>query len=213
MKSRGLSWIVQSVDDTPYIRRRLRCHSARQRRLERHAALSTVISPDSTIKFVPNGPGFIDHDGALGMKMGWWRNIPGSQLEITGRRVDPAAPPLRACIPHGYPDHFPIQLRRISHTWLLGNLREHWPAKPDAGPGCRIHCSRSDIAFERPAARMASDRWLMDARSCAASNESNSMGDVWIGCRCRTEVRPTRSPIGADARLLTDRRSVLWTSA
>ena len=69
-------------------------------------ALRTVHREDSTFKFVPNGPGFVDHDGALGIKWGWWRNIPASQLEITGRRIDAAAPPLRAYIPPGYPEHF-----------------------------------------------------------------------------------------------------------
>lgn len=71
-----------------------------------NGALRTVIPPDSKFRFIPDGPGFIDHDGALGIKMGWWRNIPGSQLEITGRRVDAGAPPLRAYIPSGYPEHF-----------------------------------------------------------------------------------------------------------
>jgi hypothetical protein len=53
-----------------------------------------------------NGWNEIDHDGALGIKMGWWRTIAGSPLEITGRRIDAPAAPLRAYIPLGYPDHF-----------------------------------------------------------------------------------------------------------
>jgi hypothetical protein len=47
------------------------------------------------------GPEFVDADGAVDMKFGWWRAVPG-QLRITGRRLDAAAPPLRADIPDGY---------------------------------------------------------------------------------------------------------------
>jgi hypothetical protein len=47
------------------------------------------------------GPDFVDADGAVDMKFGWWRAVPG-QLRITGRRLDAAAPPLRADIPGGY---------------------------------------------------------------------------------------------------------------
>jgi hypothetical protein len=68
--------------------------------------LGTVLWRDSTFKFVPDGPGFIDHDGALGIKVGWWRTTPGGQLDITGRRIDAPAAPLRAYIPPGYPEHF-----------------------------------------------------------------------------------------------------------
>jgi hypothetical protein len=71
-----------------------------------NAALGTILPLGSRFKFVPDGPGFIDHDGALGIKMGWWRTIAGSRLEITGRRIDAAAAPLRAYIPMGYPEHF-----------------------------------------------------------------------------------------------------------
>jgi hypothetical protein len=40
-------------------------------------------------------------DGSVGMKFGWWRNIPG-HLRITGRRLDANAPSLRATVPYGY---------------------------------------------------------------------------------------------------------------
>jgi hypothetical protein len=36
-----------------------------------------------------------------GWKFGWWRSVPG-KLSITGRRLDAAAPPLRASVPDGY---------------------------------------------------------------------------------------------------------------
>jgi len=47
------------------------------------------------------GPDFVDADGAVDMKFGWWRAVRG-YLRITGRRLDAPAPPLRADIPGGY---------------------------------------------------------------------------------------------------------------
>jgi hypothetical protein len=47
------------------------------------------------------GPEFVDPDGSVGMKFGWWRAVPG-HLGIMGRRLDAAAPPLRADVPSGY---------------------------------------------------------------------------------------------------------------
>src|SRR3954468_15336164 len=47
----------------------------------------------------------VNADGSLGgMKWPWWRGAPG-RLTIEGRRLDAAAPPLRADIPEGYGDH------------------------------------------------------------------------------------------------------------
>ena len=40
-------------------------------------------------------------DGSVGWKLGWWRSVRGS-LEISGRRLDAEAPPLRARVPDGY---------------------------------------------------------------------------------------------------------------
>lgn len=45
------------------------------------------------------GPEFFRPDG--GAKFGWYRSVPGT-LQITGRRLDGAAPPLRADVPSGY---------------------------------------------------------------------------------------------------------------
>jgi hypothetical protein len=50
---------------------------------------------------VIDGTGFVDADGAVGMKFGWWRAVPG-KLRITGRRLDAAAPPARGDVPDGY---------------------------------------------------------------------------------------------------------------
>lgn len=47
--------------------------------------------------FRPGGPGFVDRDGALGMKVGWERKKKG-HLQISGRRMDASAPPARAYI-------------------------------------------------------------------------------------------------------------------
>ncbi len=44
---------------------------------------------------------FVDEDGAVGMKFGWWRESAG-ELTITGRRLDGPAPPARGEVPSGY---------------------------------------------------------------------------------------------------------------
>ncbi len=46
-------------------------------------------------------PRFIDADGAVSMKFGWWRVAPG-RLQITGFRRDPPAPPAMGDVPDGY---------------------------------------------------------------------------------------------------------------
>jgi len=59
--------------------------------------------PDGTVVFKPGGAGFVLPDGSLSMKFGWQRGVRGV-LTIDGRRLDAAAPPLRAHIPPGYGD-------------------------------------------------------------------------------------------------------------
>jgi hypothetical protein len=49
------------------------------------------------------GPDYVEPDGSVGMKFGWWRSVPGT-LQITGRRLDRAAPAVRAHVPSGYGD-------------------------------------------------------------------------------------------------------------
>jgi len=66
-------------------------------------ALGTLLWPQGKVVFVPGGSGFILEDGSLSMKFPWWRGVTG-KLTITGRRLDGAAPPLRARIPGGYGD-------------------------------------------------------------------------------------------------------------
>ena len=62
-------------------------------------ALAVVLPADGKFVFRPQGPGFIDHDGALGIKVGWSVKKPG-RLEITGRRLDGSAPRARAYTPY-----------------------------------------------------------------------------------------------------------------
>lgn len=58
--------------------------------------------PDGIVVFKPGAAGSLEADGALGMKFWWWRPVKGGKLEITGRRLDAAAPPMRADVPIGY---------------------------------------------------------------------------------------------------------------
>jgi hypothetical protein len=58
---------------------------------------------DGTVVFKPDGPGFVLPDGSLSMKFGWQRGVRGA-LTIDGRRLDAAAPALRASIPRVYGD-------------------------------------------------------------------------------------------------------------
>jgi hypothetical protein len=46
-------------------------------------------------------PRFVESDGSIGWKLGWWRIVSGT-LMISGRRLDAPAPPLRASVPDGY---------------------------------------------------------------------------------------------------------------
>jgi hypothetical protein len=62
-----------------------------------NGSLEVVLWPESKFVFAPDGPGFMDQDGALGMKVGWWRFRQG-RLQIRGRRLDGDAGPARAYI-------------------------------------------------------------------------------------------------------------------
>ena len=57
--------------------------------------LQAWMPPDGTFIFKPGGAGFVDRDGALGIKFGWNRLVPG-RLQVGGRRLDGDAPPARA---------------------------------------------------------------------------------------------------------------------
>jgi hypothetical protein len=47
---------------------------------------------------------FVESDGSIGWKLGWWRIVSGT-LIISGRRLDATVPPLRASVPDGYGAH------------------------------------------------------------------------------------------------------------
>jgi hypothetical protein len=67
-------------------------------------SLAAVLPENGTFVFKPGGPGFVDTDGALGIKVGWDARKRGTLL-VKGRRLDGAAGPARAYIPHSYDDH------------------------------------------------------------------------------------------------------------
>lgn len=58
-------------------------------------ALNIILLAGSKYVFKPGGAGFVDRDGALGIKVGWERLKKG-QLRVTGHRLDGAAALARA---------------------------------------------------------------------------------------------------------------------
>jgi len=68
--------------------------------------LATSLWPDGTVTFKPGGPGCLENDGAMWMKWPWWHEGKRKRLTIDGRRLDGAAPPLRARIRTGYSGEF-----------------------------------------------------------------------------------------------------------
>lgn len=67
-------------------------------------SLAAVLPVNGTFVFKPGGPGFVDADGALGIKVGWGARKRGTLL-IKGRRLDGEAAPARAYIPHSYDNY------------------------------------------------------------------------------------------------------------
>jgi len=100
----GSIWFSVSAQQPP--QREARCEvstpngvvagsSERQERSYGNSGLSVFgLWPDGTVIFRPGGAGFVTRDGALGMKFGWTRGVPG-KLKVTGHRLDGLAPPLR----------------------------------------------------------------------------------------------------------------------
>jgi hypothetical protein len=64
-------------------------------------ALQAAMPFEGRFVFSPDGPGFVDQDGALGIKFLWMRRRPGSLL-VGGRRLDGDAGPARAYMSGGY---------------------------------------------------------------------------------------------------------------
>jgi hypothetical protein len=52
---------------------------------------------------LPDGGSYatVNSNGSISAKLGWWRARAG-KLRVSGRRLDAAAPPLRARVPDGY---------------------------------------------------------------------------------------------------------------
>lgn len=72
--------------------------------LHGNGLISTHLWRDGTVAFTRKGPGRVRSDGSLAMPWVWHRAVRG-QLRIDGRRLDEAAPPLRADVPAGYGDY------------------------------------------------------------------------------------------------------------
>lgn len=59
-------------------------------------SLFTWLPPDGTVEFGPDRPGAIHPDGSMSIKWPWQRYFAEiAMLDITGRRIDAPAPPLR----------------------------------------------------------------------------------------------------------------------
>jgi hypothetical protein len=58
-------------------------------------SLLAQLPPNGKFVFQPDGSGFVDRDGALGIKFAWERKTKG-HLTVGGRRLDGEAAPLRA---------------------------------------------------------------------------------------------------------------------
>lgn len=92
-----ISWVPAAADAGPRPTQ-LTCKASNG--IQRNDALESV-APGVTVVFRPGGPGFVDRDGALGIKWGWVRHKAG-QLIVGGRRLDGDAPPARAYMNDGY---------------------------------------------------------------------------------------------------------------
>ena len=69
-----------------------------------NASLAVDLWPDGTIVFKPDGGGFVQSDGSLGIKFAWWRGVRG-ELTTDGRRLDKSSDfrPRTESQPHAYP--------------------------------------------------------------------------------------------------------------
>lgn len=66
-----------------------------------NAVLGTALWPDGQVVFKPGGPGTVLADGGLRMKF-FWLKTAGTQLTITGNRVDDASVVLRSTVSHSF---------------------------------------------------------------------------------------------------------------
>jgi hypothetical protein len=108
--------------------------------------ISTALWRDGVVVFKPGGPGFVTKDGALAMKWGWRRATRGP-LRIEGRRLDGAAPPLRAHIPSGYGDE------GFQSTALIFPAPGCWEVTGRVGPASLTFVTRVQKIGEGPQGR------------------------------------------------------------
>ena len=95
----GVINCVAAAQDLPSLDCPVTLVNDRQGGMHANDAIEVGLPPEGRFIFKPGGPGFIAvSDGALGMKMGWNRLKKG-HVRIEGRRLDGAAPPLRAHVP------------------------------------------------------------------------------------------------------------------
>jgi hypothetical protein len=71
--------------------------------IQGNEALTAVLPRGGKFVFAPGGAGFVDRDGALGIKFAFDRLIAG-QLSVGGRRLDGDAGRARAHMSNGYGD-------------------------------------------------------------------------------------------------------------
>jgi hypothetical protein len=70
---------------------------------QRNDALTAGVPGTGRFTFAPGGAGFVDRDGALGIKFAWTRLVKGA-LIVGGRRLDAEAPSARSYMNRGYGD-------------------------------------------------------------------------------------------------------------
>src|SRR5437868_3946425 len=66
-----------------------------------NGALWVLLWPSDGKVIISHGETSVLPDGSVSVKFGWWRGVPG-KLVVQGKRLDAAAPRLRARIPEGY---------------------------------------------------------------------------------------------------------------
>lgn len=95
MRSRSLPWIFLVFVFQPNLAFAEECPVTVRGGMYGNDAIDVVLPPDGKFVFRPKGPGFIDRDGALGIKVSWNVKTTGL-LDVTGRRLDGPAPRARA---------------------------------------------------------------------------------------------------------------------
>lgn len=127
---------------------------------------------------------FVDEDGAVEMKFGWWREVAG-ELTITGRRLDAPAPPAHDEVPPGYGSKgfqasgvtFPTEgCWEVTGTVAATSLAfVTFVRKEDSRPALP---SPSDLATPSPAGTFATGRALIGPCIAFELGGRASVGDA-----------------------------------